>query len=221
VGPAPTIFGALAWYPGAHVTDGALANIGIVADIEQSVATKSVLDTAGTKYSTSMSAYSLGLRWRVPFDAHEVGISARYGRHAFEVTGDSDPGATVAGGPAVKRDLVPDVAYQYLRPGLDARFGFGPVGVGAYVGYRLVLSAGDIQEKVWFPKAKVLAVDAGLFVTYEFVKSLHALAGFDIRRYGYDMHSSPADLAKNDVAGGAVDQYLAGFLGVEWRLPGD
>jgi hypothetical protein len=221
VGPAPTIFGALAWYPGAHVSDGALAHIGIVADIEQSVATASVLDPASKKYSTSMLAYSLGLRWRIPFDAHEVGISARYGRHAFEVSGDSDPAATVAAGAAVKRDLVPDVAYQYVRPGVDARFGFGPFGVGVYVGYRLVLSAGGVQDAVWFPNAKVSAVDAGFFVTYELVPSLHALAGFDVRRYGYDMHSSPADLASRDVAGGAIDQYLAGSLGIEWRLRGD
>jgi hypothetical protein len=222
VGPAPTIFAALGWYPGAHVTDGVAANIGLVADIEQSLATSSVLDQNNKKYSTSMLAYSLGLKWRIPFDAHEVGISARYGRHAFIVDSDTDPNAVAAGGTAVKRDFVPDVAYQYIRPGLDARFGFGAFGVGASIGYRLVLSAGDIQKDVWFPNAKVSALDAGLFVSYEFVKSLHALAGFDIRRYGYDMHSSPSDLAKNrDVAGGAIDQYLAGFLGIEWRLPGD
>jgi hypothetical protein len=222
VGPAPTVFAALGWYPGAHVTDGVAANIGLVADIEQSLATSSVLDQNNKKYSTSMLAYSLGLKWRIPFDAHELGISARYGRHAFIVDSDTDPNAVAAGGTAVKRDFVPDVAYQYIRPALDARFGFGPFGVGAYVGYRLVLSAGDVQKDVWFPNAKVSALDAGLFVSYEFVKSLHALAGFDIRRYGYDMHSSPSDLTKNrDVAGGAIDQYLAGFLGIEWRLPGD
>jgi hypothetical protein len=222
LGVAPSLFGSIAWYPAAHFTGGVAAHIGIVGDIEQSVATSSALDPSGTKYATSLNAYSVGLRGRIPFDPHELGISLRYGRQAFNIAGDVDPNATVATGVTVKRDLLPDVAYQYLSPAIDARFGFGAFGIGAHVAYRFVLSAGDIKSAAWFPAATVTALDAGLFATYEIVPTLHALIGFDVRRYGFDMHSSPSDLAKDhDVAGGAVDQYLAGFLGVEWRLPGD
>ena len=46
---------------------------------------------------------------------------------------------------------------------------------------------------------------------------LDLLVGIDYRRYFLSMHSEPGDA---NVAGGALDQYLAGWLGVGYRLPG-
>lgn len=218
---APAGFVALGWYPGAHFTSGPAANIGIVAEAEQSVGASSALGASQVKYSTSMLAFSAGLRERLPIGAHELGLSARFGRHSFAVKGDVDPAALSAAGTPVQRDLVPDVAYTYLQPGLDTRFRFGAFGVGVGVGYRLVLGAGAIQEPEWFPKAKVSALDASAFVSYDVVTSLGVILGVDVRRYGYSMHSAVSDLAQGrDVAGGAIDQYLAAFLGLEYRVPG-
>jgi hypothetical protein len=222
LGGAPAAFVTAAWYPAAHFTAGVPANIGIVGDFEQSIAASSELSAGGTSYSTSMRSFSGGLRFRIPFSKHEVGLSAKYGQHRFEVDGDQDPAAAVATGTPIERDFVPDVAYEYVRPGLDARFQVGKFALGGYLGYRIVMSVGDLESDQWFPEASATAADAGLFLGYGVSKGLYALAGFDLRRYGFDMHSKPNDLTDDrDVAGGATDQYLAGWLGVEWRLGDD
>lgn len=218
---APSVFVSLGWYPVAHFSSGAAANIGIVGDFEQSIGAQSE-DERGVKHSTSMQAFSAGLRGRLPFGDNEAGLSVRYGRHSFDVKDDHDPAAASAGGAPLVRDLVPGVAYSFIEPALDARFAFGAFGLGALVGYRLVLSAGEIQEPVWFPEATAGALHANLFFSYALAKPLHAMLGVDVRRYGLSMHSKPTDVAAGkDVAGGAVDQYLSAFIGIEYRLPGD
>jgi hypothetical protein len=138
------------------------------------------------------------------------------------VKDDRDLAAASATGAPLVRDLIPGVAYSFVEPALDARFAFGSFGVGALVGYRLVLSAGDIQEPVWFPDATASALHANLFVSYALARPLHALLGVNVRRYGLAMHSKPSDVTLGrDAAGGAIDQYLTAFLGIEYRLPGD
>jgi hypothetical protein len=61
---------SLGWYPVAHVSSGAAANIGLVGDFEQSVGAKSK-DERGVEHSTSMQAFSVGLRGRLPLGEHE------------------------------------------------------------------------------------------------------------------------------------------------------
>jgi hypothetical protein len=218
---APSLFVSLGWYPVAHFSSGAAANIGLVGDFEQSIGATSE-DERGVKHSTSMQAFSVGLRGRLPFGGHEAGLSARYGRHAFDVKDDPDVAAASAQGTPLKRDLIPGVAYSFIEPALDARFAFGSFGLGALVGYRFVLSAGEIEEPVWFPEARAGALHASLYVSYALAKPLHAMLGVDVRRYGLSMHSKPTDVPQGrDVAGGAIDQYLSAFIGIEYRLPGD
>jgi hypothetical protein len=218
---APSFFVSLGWYPVAHFSSGPAANIGIVGDFEQSIGAKSE-DERGVKHSTSMQAFSAGLRGRLPFGENEAGFSVRYGRHAFDVKDDRDPTAASAQGAPLTRDLIPGVAYSFIEPALDARFAFGSFGLGALIGYRLVLSAGEIQDPVWFPNATAGALHANVFFSYALARPLHAVLGVDVRRFGLSMHSKPADVpAGKDVAGGAIDQYLAAFIGIEYRLPGD
>ena len=217
----PALFIAVGWYPGAHATRGFASDIGLVGDFERSLFASSDRESGSGDYSTTMQAFSAGLRVRFRFGDHQLGLSGRYGQHAFEVADDPDPTATVATGAPVERDLLPDVEYAYIRPGLDVRFRFDELSVGAYAGYRHVLSTGDLEQEQWFPEASATAADFGLFFGYALARSLDAMAGFEWRRYGVSMNSRPEDLAANrDVAGGALDQYLTGWMGVEWRLDG-
>ena len=43
---------------------------------------------------------------------------------------------------------------------------------------------------------------------------------FDLRRYGFNMHSAMPDIGVNRIAGGAVDQYLGYTLGVAYVFGG-
>ena len=48
--------------------------------------------------------------------------------------------------------------------------------------------------------------------------SLGLALGVDIYRYGFDFNAIPEDNVV--VAGGAIDQYVTGWLGLRWQLGG-
>jgi hypothetical protein len=216
---APAAFAAVGWYPGAHLTSGPLSGIGIIGELEHSFAASSGREDGTGSYTTQMRSFMGGLRYRHRLGDHELGVSGQVGRHDFEIQGDEDPTARSATGAPIDRDLLPDVAYTFIRPGLDARFGFGSFGVGLTLGYRVVQSTGDLGTDAWFPDATATAMDAGVFFSYALGSDLRALFGLDYRRYGVDMRSRPEDVtAGRDVAGGALDQYLAGWAGIGWEI---
>ena len=209
------------WYPAAHFTDEMPAHIGIVGEFERSAGTSSTTEE-GERFGTAMQQFSVGSRWRALGRHHEFGVSFVYGQHSYLIDGDRASGATAANGLPVDRDYVPDVSYSYLRPGFDARIGFGIFHVGAGFGYRSVISMGDVGEDAWFPRATAAAIDASLGGGVEVIRDLTLTLGVDVRRYALDMNVEAGDIGQpRDVAGGAVDQYVAGRLGIEWRLPGD
>ncbi len=216
----PTLFVRGGWYPGAHFTHRLAADFGVIGDYERSVGVSSAPE-AGRSFGTGMQQYSVGARFRLHLGKHELGFSGSYGRHSFEVQGDRDPNAVAANGAAVQRDFVPDVSYEFVRPALDARIAIGIVHVFAGVGYRFVASTGDVGNDPWFPRARVGAADGVVGVGVEVFRDVFVTAGFDARYYALDMRARVSDLSNNrDIAGGAVDRYLAGRLSLQWRLPG-
>jgi len=204
LGLAPAGFLWLRWYPVAHFNGGALAHLGLTGGYEQGFALESEAAN-GEKYSTTSREWFAGLRYRIPVQRHEVGIQVNYGVHSFLV--DDDP----------VFPLVPDVKYSYVRLAADARARVSRVVIGGHFGYRIVSDAGDIQSDRWFPHASVGGVDAGLQAGYEVVDGLDLLVGFDFRRYFYSMNPEPGDAR---IAGGALDEYIAGWGGFAYRLPG-
>lgn len=215
--PAPGA--SLEWYPGAHAGDGPLADIGVVGSFERGIGTVSRFENApGRTYTTTMQSLDAGLRYRFHLGDHELGVSGRYAAQSFEIEGDTDPAAVSALGARVQRDLLPDVRYSAVRPGLDVRLSFGDVLLGATAGYRFVLDAGDLGSPSWFSSLEVMAGDAGIFGGYALGDGVALIAGAEITRYGLDMRSRPADLRQGRaVAGGAVDQFASGWLALEWR----
>ncbi len=197
----------LEWYPWASFAEGIGGNLGLVGGYQQAFALSSETSDGG-ELDTSSNEWDAGLRWRIPLGEHELGLSARYGQHKFELD-DGD------------RNFIPSVNYSYVRPGLDARFAIGTTFLGLGVGYRVVLDSGEFAEAPWFPDQSVGAVDGRL----EFglaLGGLDLLLGAGIERYFYSLNPDPDAVGVTDdgdaVAGGALDQYLYGYLGVGYRL---
>jgi hypothetical protein len=205
LGAAPAFFIQGRWYPAAHFSGGIPAHIGLTGGYEQGVFLKSQV-SGGEELTTKMSEWYAGLRYRVPFEKHELGVQGTYGKHSFKV--EDDPAAP----------LVPDVDYSYLRFGLDGRVRVDQILLGAHFGYRMLLDTGELQSSAWFPNTGGGGVDAGLFAGYEFITGVALVAGFDFRRYFFSFDPSPGDPL---IAGGAVDEYLSGWGGLSVRLPGD
>jgi hypothetical protein len=203
LGLGPSLRVAGDWYPLAHFQGGLPANIGVAASYEQSLALKSKL--GDQEFSTVMREWFVGLRGRFPFDPYELGVELGYGVHSFTV--EDDP----------IRPLVPDVRYRYIRLGVDGRARFGKAVGGGHLGYRKVSDPGDVGSDRWFPHASAGGLDLGIEGGYEVLTRLDLVAGLDYRRYFLSMNSEPGDA---NVAGGALDQYIVGYIGAEYRLPG-
>ena len=201
-GPAP--FVQLGLYPAGFATRGFAANFGLTGSFEKLVATKTNGD------STVGQQFDAGLRFRLPLGASEVGLTGAYGQHTFHVTSadpkPGDPGA------------IPNVDYKFARVAADARLRFADViEVGFRLGTRLVLDTGSLG-RTWFPNTKTNSIEAGLSFGYQVTPLIGVVAGADFLRYAFDFN--PVPLTNAVVAGGAVDQYISGFLALRLSIAG-
>ena len=208
LGPAVFIDGAL--YPLAFGSKGIGGNFGIVGGFETNFATKSVYaeNTPNQKNLTTRATQSyVGMRGRIPLGVHEFGLLAAYGQQTFNLLGDeTDP-------------VVPNVSYRFVRLVADGRLHFDDVTIGFHIGTRLVTDPQGLKSATWFPNTKAQSVEAGLFLGYKLVTSLDLLLGLDVTRYAFNFNPIPTGTPPDRVAGGAVDQYVSGTLGVRYTLP--
>jgi hypothetical protein len=203
----PTPFLDLAFYPAAFATRGFAANLGIVGHYERLVGTK----TAGTDFSTLAQQFDVGVRARLPLGENELGLTASYGKQTFHVT-ESDPGPAPPNG-----SNIPNVDYTFGAIEADGRLQLSPIELRAHVGTRLMTNTGSLGEK-WFSTIKTTAITAGFSVAYPLTSIFAVVVGGDIVRYAFDFN--PVPTTNIVVAGGAVDQYLSGFLALRVTLSG-
>ncbi|HVR01591.1 MAG TPA: hypothetical protein VMT47_05640 [Polyangia bacterium] len=197
---SPSLGGAIAWYPAAHVTSGWASNLGLATSIEYTPGLVSQTSD-GLRYPTTESDYWGGVRGRLLAGAFQAALTVGGGQHTFILHSDG----------AAQRSLLmslPDVKYTYLRAGLDLRVAL-PANIALMLGggYRYVLSAGDhnylLEASSYFPNATFLAFDVTASAAYRFLPAVEARAGFDLRRY--QMTAG----ANNDMVDSATDQYVS------------
>jgi hypothetical protein len=227
LGPVLFIDGNL-WIGSLAGLQGAAEWFGITAGFEKGFATQSVY-AEGTKQETTLRTniqqLYAGLRMRVPLGDHRLGLSGVWGQHRFILEGDegNDQAKKLPDGTVLK-PLVPDVTYNYVRVMLDGTFSFGDFSAGAHVGKRFVMSTGPLKT-VWFPNVKTSSLEAGVSFGYRLVSMLDLVAGFDWLRYSFDFNPVTQITNKDPalysyVAGGATDEYLSGYIGFRFHLPG-
>lgn len=227
-GPALLFGGRI--YPAAFFRDDFSGNIGLTAQAELGIATKTNYSTnvAGggqivTELETSAQEWNVGLIARLPLEGVELAGSVVYGAHTFVLKGDE-------GGSGLP-PLVPDVKYEYIRPGVEVRGRFSKVLLEAHVGPRFLLSLHQIDlEGVWFPGASGLGFDVGLLGGYSVLPFLDVVAGFDYLNYSFDFSdipknqptcATPANTGCQKVAEGASDRYISGWLGAMVHFGGE
>jgi hypothetical protein len=211
LGPAIEVTGR--WYPGAHFTSGFGAHLGLEFAYERAFGIDSVRsDTEGDDetFPTRSQDWFVGVRGRIPFGAHNASVGLGYGSHIFVI----DPS-----GPAVEgRSNLPEIPrteYDYVRIHAEARLAIvGGLRFTLGGGYRVVLSPGGIQDEVWFPASDVGGVELDAMLGYLLDNGLEIRLGFDWRRYFYTMN---VEVTSPWIAGGALDQYFGGSLGLAWR----
>jgi hypothetical protein len=203
-GPAP--FVDLGFYPAALGVRGPLANFGIVGSYEKLIATKTQSSTS----STDAQQFEIGVRGRLPLGDHEAGLAASYGKQTFHVT-EADLGPQDGG-------TIPNVDYTFVDLNADGRLHFNPITIGAHLGTRFVTHTGALG-KMWYPTVKTTAIEAGLSAAYRLTPLFEIVAGADLMRYAFDFN--PVSTATSGfVAGGAVDQYISGYLALRVTFSG-
>jgi hypothetical protein len=202
-GPSPFI--DLGFYPAALGARGLLANFGVVGSYEKLIATK----TQSSSSTTEAQQFEIGVRGRMPLGEHEVGLAASYGQQTFHVS-DTDPGPFAGG-------TVPNVDYTFVDLDADGHFRLNPITIGAHLGTRFVTHTGALGKE-WFPTVKTTAIEAGLSAAYRLTPLFEVVLGADLMRYAFDFNPVPQGAGL--VAGGAVDQYISGYLALRVTFSG-
>lgn len=214
---APMYVGHGDWFPAAHFVGGWPAHIGITGGYELGFGTAVVYQNRTIPQSHWL--WFVGPKIRIPLDTHAVELFSTYGSHNFQISGDDlrrTPDGLVKDRPAY-----PDVFYQFIDVGLDARLRFDRLRVGAHAQYRIVLDAGQIATKAWYPNASASGVTFGGEVGWKLTEMFDILLGIDSLQYGLNFNPVPVDAPKNRVAGGATDRYISVWGGLQFVLPGD
>jgi hypothetical protein len=207
------------WYPGAHLTTGAFANLGLAFAYYQSFGGQtSAPAPINKKFPTSVVEFDLGLRYRVELGDYRLGLNAGWGKQQTVVRDrTNDPRDT---------GIVPDADYAFYRFGPDVEAGWLGLDWKIGVMYRAITvgkGAGQIGDQYWFPGASANGVEATLDIGIPLSNQWSIAVAGEFRQIGIDMHSK-ADAIQNNqlsghaVAGGATDRYLIASLGLRWKM---
>ena len=205
------------YFPGAHFTAGVGAQFGVDFEWERLFKIDSTRRDATTgqeqSFPTESQQFLIGLRWRYPKGRWEPSVVLGYGVHRFSfgLSGPPVPGEDNTAG-------VPSVKYEFVRLGGGFRVAIGKKELfilATSIAFRGTFAVGGIGTSLWFPEAKANGMDALLMMGFALPKGFEIRLSGDYRRYGFDLNPVPPDPPY--VAGGALDQYFGGALGVAWR----
>jgi hypothetical protein len=208
----PALGASVAWYPGAHVTSGWAANIGIAAALELMPGLSSTTND-GVSYPTTATDFWLGVRGRMRLGSVEGALTLGGGQQDFVFHGEG-----AANRYAI--NMLPDVKYSYGRAALDLRIAAtSALSIFVGGGLRYVFSAGDddylLQTSPYYlPSSKVLGLEASAGVGLRVLPQLEARAGFDLRRYQISGGANTVGVSSG------VDQFTSVWLGLAFLLDG-
>jgi len=200
--PAMWVALSLEIYPLAFGGDGFLGDLGLVAGYGTAVGLDSA-DEAGNTYSTSASAFHVGLRGRFSLgDGTEAGLTLAYGVRSFSAESPTLP--------------LPEASHSFLRLAADGRVelmdGFG---LELNAGYLLRLGTGELQDADYFPELSGGGVEAGVAAVVGLGGGLSVSANFDWQRFFFAFNPT---LDADRVVGGATDDYYTFTLGARYAL---
>src|SRR5690606_3427334 len=114
LGLGPAVGADLAWYPGAHFTDGIGAHFGIVGSFHYAFAIDSESGEADGAFPTTAYGWFAGARARLPIGLTELGVDLGIAQEVFKIDDIDD---------STPKPEIPSVDYLAFRPALWARIG--------------------------------------------------------------------------------------------------
>jgi hypothetical protein len=207
LGSAPAVALEGEWYPGAHWTSGAAANLGLRVRYVSMFATRSEpsINVGGESFQTRHDRLEGGLRARVPLARGELALGTDVGRQRFLLH-------VPEGGQA---RALPSVAYSYVR--FEAAASYQPrpwLRLDLLAGYLHPWAFGELGSDAWFPRVSGGGVDGRAVAAFVLASQLELRVVAEARRIFLHMHPEPGDAR---VAGGGLDQVRAVGLELGWR----
>ncbi len=151
-------------------------------------------------------SFAAGARYHIALPALAIHLAADYGGHNFTIKS-----------PSAQRPEIPNVRFRYVRAGVGASVDLtSRIGVHVEGGYRYILSAGEIETAMYFPKLDAAAVDSRLALRIGIASGIQVELAGTLERFFFSMNPNPGDPM---VAGGATDQYLGGQLSLRYSPP--
>jgi hypothetical protein len=190
------------WFPAAHFTDSFIGNFGFDVRAETAFGLRST-DSANREYPTTMYGVSLGARVRVPIGDHQITAVVGYASQEFRID---------AIDPETPMPEVPDIDYDILRIGAEARVVFGPLAFELRGSYEVLAGTGPLSSSQWFTHVSGAGIEAGATVGFFLLDYLEIRAAVDYRRFFFSLNPEVGD-SPNRIAGGALDEYWMGHLG--------
>lgn len=193
----------VSFHPARFATDNWLSWFGLDAGASIALTTPTV-DRNGTSFKSRYDAFHVGLRARIPVGQHYVSAFSGYAMSRFSINAPSNDVRTPS----------PSVDYRTLRSGLGTEIVLtDALALGLDAAWLNFLSVGDIGK--WFPRATAAGFETALYGTYAMTDDIFMRLAASYQRTFFDFNSRPGD---KNVAGGAVDQYLALSLGAGVKL---
>lgn len=210
-----TVFGGyVVAYPMAiEMADNPLGRLGVELRYSEMVDVDSTR-ADGAEFPTRSNEFILGLRYRLLGSSlrargFDVSAGLGYARHLFRVR------SAVALANVDNRAALPSVLYRAIRLDVHGRV---PLDAGFFItghfGLRIVADAGDIDGDSWFPRARRAGTEVGAHIGYVIYKGVEVLAGFESRRYFYNVRPEPGD---SFIVGGILDRHVVADVRVGWR----
>ncbi len=188
-------------YPAVWAGLSIVDDIGLRGGYWQAIGLKSSTGGGDTDYTTTFSAMDVGLTGRFHLGDSLLSLNVSYGTLTFDL-------AVPASDPLAEQ--VQNLAYGFLRAGLDFRLVLDRLAILAGGAYRHVLSTGPLGDD-FFPSSSALGFDAHLGAAYELLGFLELYGRGNFVQF---IHSfDPRDGAAY-AADGATDLYWGAELGV-------
>ena len=208
--PGPEVTTWLEAYPAAFATDGFAGNIGLFGSFNLGFGASSKT-MAGTILTTKYQDFLAGLKIRIPLGSFIPYIAGAYGMQKFHL----EPAAPER----------PNVNYSLVHAGAGARIQVTPaLDIDVSGGYVAILNpgkaAGEVASPALYPQTTGFGLDASLSVGFRFTSMFGIRVGGDLRRIGLNTHRKATDPVPPLPTGGALDQYISAWGGVEVVLDG-
>lgn len=210
---APAAVAGIRWYPARHWTSHVLAGIGVEAEARGAFGVSSITADGQSRYATTIDDWRVGglFHARV-LEPLQLLAGVGYGEARFRI----EP--AVPASPGSPPEPLPSVRYRYLRTsgGLEVDLASW-LSFGGSVGWRAVISSGQLAYPEWFPRSFTTGVDLGLTVTLRVERWLAFRARVNHIRYISALNPEPGDIR---VAGGALDEWTHAGVDLVAFIPG-